>query len=159
MTQKSLSNMLKALIIAVAFCGVLVYFMALPVIGVDMAETYPEYKHCLPIYLSLFWLSAVTCYAVLVFSWLIAARISKGLSFCVENAKYLKIISVLAEVDTAFFFVGNLALLLFNMSHPSIFAFALLVCFIGVALTIVFGALSHLVLKAAALQEQSDLTI
>lgn len=159
MTQKSLSNMLKALIVAVALCGAVVYFVALPVIGVDMAETYPEYKHCLPIYLSLFWLSAIPCYAVLVLSWLIAMRIGKGLSFCVENAKHLKIISVLAEADTAFFFVGNIALLLFNISHPSIFAFALLVCFIGVALTIVFAALSHLVLKASALQEQSDLTI
>ena len=159
MTQKSLSNMLKALIIAVALCGVLVYFVALPIIGVDMARQYPEFKHCLPIYLAFFWLSAVPCYTVLVFSWKTASNIGKDQSFCAANAKNLKIISVLAAADTAFFFVGNALLLLFRLSHPSIFIFSLLVCFIGLSLTIAFAALSHLVLKASALQEQSDLTI
>ena len=42
---------------------------------------------------------------------------------------------------------------------PGIILFSLLVVFIGIAIAVAAGALSHLVRKAALLQEQSDLTI
>ena len=46
-----------------------------------------------------------------------------------------------------------------NMSHSGVALFSLLIVFAGVAVAVAAAALSHLVQKAAVLQEQSDLTI
>ena len=66
---------------------------------------------------------------------------------------------MLAAADAAFFFAGNLLLLLLDMSHPAVLLASLAVVFVGVAVAVGAAVLSHLAQKAAALQEQSDLTI
>ena len=86
-------------------------------------------------------------------------NIGKDRSFCVENARLLKWISALAAADAAFFFLGNILYLLLGWSHPGVTLLCLLVVFVGVAISVAAAALSHLVMKAAALQEQSELTI
>ena len=65
----------------------------------------------------------------------------------------------MAAGDSIFFFVGNIALLLFNLSHPGVVLLSMVIVFAGVAITVAAAALSHLVRKAAALQEESELTI
>ncbi|MFR8207704.1 DUF2975 domain-containing protein [Hominenteromicrobium sp.] len=76
-----------------------------------------------------------------------------------KNASLLKSISILSALDAGFFFVGNIVLLLLNMSHPGVVLASFVVVFVGVAVAVASAALSHLVKKAAALQEQSDWTI
>jgi len=71
----------------------------------------------------------------------------------------LKSISVLSVLDAGFFFVGNIVLLLLNMSHPGVVLASFVIVFVGVAIAVASAVLSHLVKKAAALQEQSDWTI
>lgn len=100
-----------------------------------------------------------SCYVVLVFAWKIAGNIRKNRSFSMENAKSLKWIAVLAAADTGFFFVMNIVYLFLNMNHPGIVLASLGVLVIGIAISAVSATLSHLVRKAADLQEQSDLTI
>ena len=80
-------------------------------------------------------------------------------SFSETNAKLLQWISYLAAADAGFFFVGNIVMLFLSMSHPGITLLSLLVVFAGAAVAAAAAALSHLVKKAAALQEQSDWTI
>ena len=47
-----------------------------------------------------------------------------------------------------------------NMSHPSAFIILTpLVVFVGIAITVVCAALSHLVYKSALMQTENDLTI
>lgn len=55
--------------------------------------------------------------------------------------------------------MGNIIFLFTNMSHPGVALFSLLVVFAGVAVAVASAVLSHLVQKAAVLQEQSDFTI
>ena len=76
-----------------------------------------------------------------------------------ENARALRAIAFLAAGDAAFFFLGNVVFLFLNMSHPGVVLASLLGVFAGVAVAIAAAALSHLVRKAAELQEQSDFTI
>ena len=45
------------------------------------------------------------------------------------------------------------------MNHPGILLVSLLICVIGIAISIAAACLSHLVRKAADLQEQSDFTV
>ena len=159
MKQKSLSNWLKFILIGVGICGLVVYFLVLPEMGRTIVYDYPEFSNRYWPWLIFLWVTGVPCYAALVFGWKIAANIGKDRSFTLENAKYLKWISWLAEGDAIFFFAGNIVLWFSNMNHPGVVLASLLVVFAGVAVAVAAAALSHLVKKAAVLQEESDLTI
>lgn len=159
MEQKALSKWLKVILIGVGLCGLVVYFFIFPSYGDSLVYSYPEFSNRYWPWLIFLWVSGIPCYAVLVFGWKIASNIGKDKSFSDDNARFLKWISWLAAGDSIFFFVGNVVLVFANMSHPAVALFSLLVIFAGVAVTVASAALSHLVQKAAALQEQSDLTI
>ena len=159
MEQKALSKWLKVIIIGVGICGLVVYFLILPEFGKTMVEKYPEFQNRYYPWLIFLWATGIPCYTALFFGWKIAANIGRDRSFSMDNARYLKWISWLAEGDALFFFAGNVALLFANMSHPGIILASLLVVFAGVAIAVAAAALSHLVKKAAALQEENDLTI
>lgn len=159
MEQKGLATWLKIILVGVGICGLVIYFVVFPSYGESLVYDYPEFSNRFWPWLIFLWISGIPCYAVLVFGWKIAANIGRDQSFSNANAKYLKWIAWLAAGDGIFFFVGNIVLLLTNMSHPGIALFSLLVVFAGVAVAVASAVLSHLVQKAAVLQEQSDLTI
>ena len=102
---------------------------------------------------------AVPCYAVLVIAWKIATSIGNDNSFTELNSKRLKNVSVLSIATSIYLFVGATVFLLLSMCHFSMFLGACLVSFVGIAISVASAVLSYLVKKAAALQEQSDLTI
>ncbi|MBQ6645597.1 MAG: DUF2975 domain-containing protein [Clostridia bacterium] len=159
MNQQKLSNWLKGILIGIGLCGLIVYFAALPVYGRDLCARYPEFASRYWPWQIFLWLTAVPCYATLAAGWRIAVNIGKDRSFTEENARLLQRVAWFAAGDTVFFFIGNVALLFLNMSHPGVLMLSLMICFAGVAVTVAAICLSHLVHRAAALQEQSDLTI
>lgn len=159
MKQDTLSKWLKLMIAGVGICGLIIYGAVVPMLAETMADQYPEFSGCQWPWLILIWATALPCYFALISAWKIAVNIGADRSFSMANAKQLKWISVLAAGDSAFFFAGNLIYLLLNMNHPSIVLFSLLIVFFGVAISVASAALSHLVMKAAELQNQSDLTI
>ena len=158
MEQKSLSNWLKYMIIGTGICGLVIAAVVVS-FGLDLRQTYPELAHCFRPWLIFLCGAGIPCYVVLSLAWRIATNIAFDRSFSEENAKMLLKISCLAAADTGFFFLGNVILLLLGMNHPGIVLASLVIVFIGVAISVAFAALSHLVKKAAALQEQSDWTI
>ena len=159
MEQKTLSRWLKLVLVGVGLCGLVVYGAILPLYGQSILSLNPDMGNRYWPWLIFLWASGVPCYAALVIGWRIAENIGRDHSFSEDNARYLKRIALLAAGDAVFFFVGNIVLLFANMSHPGVVLGSLLVVFAGVAVSIAAAALSHLVLKAALLQEQSDLTI
>ena len=154
-----MATWLKIILVGVGICGLVVYFVVFPSYGESLVNDYPEFSNRFWPWLIFLWISGIPCYAVLLFGWKIATNIGRDQSFSNANAKYLKWIAWLAAGDGIFFFVGNTVLLFMNMSHPGIALFSLLVVFAGVAVAVASAVLSHLVQKAAVLQEQSDLTI
>ena len=159
MEQKTLSRWLKIILVGVGLCGLAVYALILPLYGQGLVGQNPEMADRYWPWLIFLWATGVPCYIALVLGWRIAGNIGRDRSFSNENARLLKRISLLAAGDAVFFFVGNVVLLFANMSHPGVVLFSLLIVFAGVAVSVAAAALSHLVLKAAQLQEQSDLTI
>ena len=159
MEQKSLSKWLKIVILGIAICGLVVYFLIIPSYGGMMARIYPEFSYCYWPWLIFLWGTAVPCYIALYLGWKIAGNIGKDRSFSLENASLLKWIAWLAAGDVCYFFLGNLVLWFSGMNHPGIVLYSLLVDFAGISICVAAAALSHLVKKAADLQEQSDLTI
>ena len=159
MEQKALSRWLKAVLIGVGLCGLIVYGAILPICGLSILGQNPDMADRFWPWLIFLWVTALPCFTALVFGWRIAANIGRDRSFSDDNARLLKRIALLAAGDTVYFFAGNLVLLFANMSHPGMVLLSLVVVFAGVAVAVAAAALSHLVLKAALLQEQSDLTI
>ena len=159
MEQKTLSKWLRIIIIGAGIVGLIVYFAIIPAYATETRTLYPEFSDRYWPWLVFIWITAAPCYAALVFGWKIALNIGKDRSFSKENARYLKIIAVLAAVDSIYFFIGNVVLLFANMSHPGVTLFSLLIVFVGAAISVASAVVSHLVQKAAVLQEQSDLTI
>lgn len=159
MSQNSLSKWLKGMIAGIAVCGCIIYGYLFPVFGKEIAGKYPEFAYCYLPWLIVIWISAVPCYLVLFFGWKITTEIGRDHSFSMENAGYLKYISILALADSGYFFLANLVLWLLNMNHPGIFLGSLLVDFAGTAVAVAAAALSHLVQKAAEIQSENELTI
>lgn len=159
MKQTSLAVWLKLIIIGTGICGVAVYFLILPSLGQSIAGQNPEFLHCYYPWLIFLWITGIPCYAALFLAWKIASNIGADRSFSHENASLLKWIAFLAAGDSLFFFIVNIVYLFLNMNHPGILLSSLIVVFAGTAVSAASAALSHLVKKAASLQEQSDLTI
>ena len=159
MKQTSLAKWLKAILIGVGVCGLIVYALVLPMVGKELIDGREELQGYFWPWLVFLWATGVPCYAALVLGWKIAGNIGEDRSFSLDNAKLLKGIAGLAVGDAGFFFLGNLIFLFLNINHPGVVLFSLIVEFAGVAIAVVAAALSHLVRKAAELQDQSDLTI
>ncbi|CDZ24872.1 putative membrane protein [[Clostridium] cellulosi] len=154
-----LSVWLKLAIIGTGVCVTVIYFLAFPLLGQDIIGDYPEFRSWFWPWLIFLWLTAVPCYIAIVSGWKVVKEIVREHSFCIENAKRLKLISILAAADSALVFIGNIILLLLNMNHPGVILVALLIIFVGIDLAVLFAALSHMVMKATKLREENELTI
>lgn len=159
MKQATLAKWLKLIIIGVGICGLIVFAVVVPMLAKTMIDSYPEFSNYRWPWMILIWIMAVPCYMVLILAWKIVTNIGLDRSFSVENAKLFKWIAVLAIIDSVILFVGNLIFLFLNMTQPSIVLISFIVEFFGIAISVVAAALSHLVNKAADLQDQSNLTI
>ena len=160
MTQKSFANLLRAAILLTFVCCAAVYGLYVPAIA-EETRTYAEslsslYLPCL-IFVEL---TAVPILAALVFAWKIAGEIARDNSFCRENAKRMKIISFLALGDVAYFWAGILFFWFgFGAASGPALILSILVGIAGIIVALCAGALSHLILKAAVLREENDLTV
>ena len=159
MEQKSLAKWLKLMILVVAVCCLALFILVIPAFGMSLRDGHPEFAYCYRPWLAFLWVSALPVLAALVPGWRVAANIGRDASFSMDNARLLKHIAWLAAGDTVYLFLGNIVLLLLGMNHPGIALLLLIVVFVGAAAAVAAGALSHLVRKAARLQEDSDLTI
>ena len=159
MNHKSASIQLKVIIIAMAIFGLMVYTWIVPTLGTNMATIFPECAYAYWPWLIFIWATGIPCFAALVYAWRIASRIGSDNSFCKENGLFMKRISQLAIFDGVFFFLGNIVLLFANINHPSIVIVSLFVTCVAMAFAVAAKALSHLIMEAAELQEQSDYTI
>ena len=159
MDQDKLAKWLKFIIIGVGVCGLIVYAVIVPWFGRGQIDAEPELAGWYIPWLIFISITGIPVYIALCFCWKVAVNIGNDRSFSMDNAKLLKWISWLAAADSAYFFIGNIVLMLLNMNHPGIVMLSLIVVFGGVAVTIASASLSHLIVKAADLQEQSDLTI
>ncbi len=159
MNHNKLAIQLKAVITGVAIFGLMIYLWIVPALGKNLAEIYPE---CADAYLP--WLlfilaTGIPCYTALFFAWKIASNIGADNSFCKDNGNWMKGIAKLAAGDGIFFFLGNIVLLFAGINHPSIVIVSIFVTCVAMGISVAASALSHLIMEAAELQEQSDLTI
>jgi len=159
MKQSTLARSLKVMLALGTLCLLAVYLIVIPSFGVSMRTQYPEFSNRFWPWLGFLWATALPCLAAVGLGWRVASGIGRDRAFTVENAALLRAVAWLAAGDAGFFLIGNVVLLFLSMSHPGIALLSLLVVCAGLAIAVAAAALSHLVGKAAALQEQSDWTI
>lgn len=102
-------------------------------------------------------ISAIPIAIALVLFWKICTEIGKDNSFCHRNASRLTGIGFCALVDTAYCAVGTVTLEL--LVGSPVWIAGLMICTLGLAIALAAFLLSHLVLKAADLKAENDLTI
>ena len=159
MDNRTWSKRLK-LILAFTALGALAILLGLvPMLGRELASDYPELARWFWPWLLFIWAAALPCCMALALAWRVATSLEGGRVFCEENARRFGWISRLALGDAGFFLAGNIAMLLLNMHHPSVFLASMAVVFAGVAIAVVSACLAHCAKQAALLQAQSDLTI
>ena len=152
MRQKELEKWLKIVIIAVALCGLVVCAVAIPWIGHVLIAPNPQISDMYIPWLVLFIISAIL-------GWRVAVNIGKDRSFSLENARHIKLASKIILFDALYFFVVNVCMWRIYVNHPGVILALVFIVFACVVASVVAAVLSHLVVKAADLQEQSDLTI
>ena len=113
----------------------------------------------LPLAVGFCWLTALPCFACLWQFWGICTRIGNDRSFCAENAAALRRISHLLFADCVLYLLLGAAAALVGELTIGRVLLVLTVLFVGVTLTVLSAALSHLILKASVLQQDADLTI
>ena len=104
-----------------------------------------------------FSLSAIPIAIALVLFWNICTEIGRDNSFCHKNASRLTGIGFCALIDTGYCAVGTVTLEI--LVGSPIWVTGLMVCTLGLAIALAAFLLSHLVLKAADLKAENDLTI
>lgn len=159
MEQKTLSIVLKLVLVGFAAAGAIVYFWLLPMFGSEFVQANPLYCGCYWPWLIFLWMTAIPCYLVLYYTWSIAVEIGRDNSFSRKNSVSLRNISILAAADSVFFFLGNLLFLILNLSHPAVLLVSCFLVFGGVSIAVAAACLSHLIYKAAKLREENELTI
>ena len=157
MEQKRLAIWLKAIVVGCALCGCALFGFILPRFLAYVAEEVPDLPH--RAWQIFMWILAVPCYAVLIFIWQMANEIAKDNSFSLENANHLRMIALLAGLDAVVLLVGNVIFLVLKHSIPTLALVSAFMCFVGLALSVGAACLSHLVRKAALLQEDGDLAV
>lgn len=156
MSKNKLSLWLKAIVIAMAVMGLVSYFVFVPLVGIDLVKNEAMTKVSAWAYFGFLTPTAIPCYLVLIWLWLVASDIVKGASFTYKNAERVKNMAIACLADTLYLFCGNLAFFLAKASTAVIFASFSLVAFTGLVLAVASGCLSHLVYKAAVMREENE---
>ena len=122
-------------------------------------EIGPMYNTVLHAWEGLAWAVAIPCYFALLFAVRVARRMGSGEAFSRATARDINRFAICALADACLVLAVNIAFLFFNLSHPAVFMFFILVELFGVAVYILFRILAAYVLQAAQLREEQELTV
>lgn len=150
---------MKVILASMGIFGLVLFGFAVPMKAAEFMGRNADFEPYYMPWVCLVCTTGIPCYGVLILGWRIATNIGNDRSFCRENASYLKWVSFLAAGDSALLFTGSTILWLFGMDQLWMLLTCFVVVFIGIAISVAAAILSHLVAKAAILQEENDLTI
>lgn len=155
MEQRKLAIWLKAIMVGLGVIGAVLLGAVIPYLTKQIGGTNGK-----PMVLNVWiWTSAIPVYIVFFLVWKIADSIGINQSFSFVNAKRIARISQLAAGDALYWFIGLVVFLFRKQVTVHAFASGMFVVFTGVCIALAAAIFSHLVQKAAVLQNQEDLTI
>ena len=159
MKQKELSVWIRITDALGLLCVLFLGCVIAPDLGREFAAANPALAHLYVPCLAYIWVTAIPVGVVIVCACLIGGEIGRDNSFCIANARRLRICCIMAAADTALYLLAGVLLAALHALHIGIALLILGICAVGVACSVLFAALSHLTAKAAAMQSEHDLTI
>jgi hypothetical protein len=159
MSAKSLGVWVRFAVIAMFICGLAVCAWILPEWGFEIFTGHGEMAALFRAWLIFIWVTALPCVGVLFLGWKVAGAISRDEAFTMKTAKWIKTAAMLILTSVGIFFVGNIVMLLLNLSHPGMVLASLFADMVGIALAIIAATLARYVTKAAILQEEAEGTL
>ena len=157
MKRVALVRTLKGVVIFLAVLAAIFYGFVFPQLIRDMGAV--EYTWLVGPATVAVSLSAVPIAAALVLFWRICTEIGRDNSSCHKNAGRLSGIGFCALADTAYCVVGTVTIFVITGGHPGVLLVAAAAILIGLAIALAAFLLSHLVLKAAEMKDENDVTI
>ncbi len=159
MTERSLANWMRCLIVAMAACGISICILWVPmgVEGVWLGGSADVRSTELWVQSAFFWMTAIPCFWILTVAWNMTIDMKTGKLFTVENSLRVKRVALVLTVALIVFLVGNLVFAILGW-HRYMLVYCL-VGLMGFVLVACFAALSHYLYRAAELQEESEGTI
>jgi len=156
MSSKNLCNFVRAAVIIVAICGIVVCYYLLPALGMSIRDNNPEYANFYFPWLIFLWVTIIPCFVVLVFIWKVSTAIKLETVFTFKTASFFATCTVILFCDVVFFFTGNIVFLVLGLNHVWILFLALIAGIFGITLTVLMALFSRYLTKAATLQEEVD---
>ena len=157
MKRVALVRTLKGVVIFLAALAAIFYGLVFPQLIRDMGIM--EFAWLVTPAIVAVSLSAVPIAVALALFWQICTDIGRDNSFCHKNAWRLSGIGFCALADTAYCVVGTVTVFAITGGNPGVLLLAMTAIFGGLAIALAAFLLSHLVLKAAELKDEHDLTV
>ena len=157
MKRVGLVRTLKGVIVFLAVMAAVYYGKLFPSRIREIGMEMPELSWLVTPGIIAISLSAVPIAIALALFWRICTEIGRDNSFCRRNARWLSGIGFCALLDTGYCAVGTVTIEL--LVGSPIWILGMGVCMVGLAIALAAFLLSHLVLKAAELKDENDLTI
>lgn len=155
MKHKTMANLLRSVIVLLVLCGIFVHVWLIPKLldgGASLDIVTAEWVILAAI-------TMIPCYGVTVIAWFVADSIAKEREFCHRNALLFRWIFGLALGDSAVFLIGSVILYLMGRTYVWCVLGAIVLAALGICVAIAAAVMSHLIDRAADMQDDADLTI
>lgn len=159
MKRVGLVRVLKGTIVFLTLMAASLYILAFPEVIREMGAMEPEFEWLVTPCIIAVSLSAAPIAVALALFWRICTEIGRDNSFSHVNARYLTGIGICAMVDTGYCVVGTATVFAITGGQPGIMLLSMAAVLGGLMIALAAFLLSHLVLKAADLKAENDLTI
>lgn len=160
MNTVKLSLVVKGAIIALGVCGLFMcvvwypFSISLSTMGVVSAK--PSLSQSVELWtqLAFYWAVSVPCFIVLIFAWKITGAIRNDEVFSYKVVNIIKKSATLLVIDIVVFLIGNIVFLALGWNDFAICYFIIAV--IGLVVVSILLVLSHFVIKAIELKEETE---
>lgn len=159
MGRVGLVRTLKGVVIFIALIVTVFYCLIFPQMIREMGQVDASLTWLVEPSIAAVSVSVIPIAVALALFWMICTEVGRDNSFCHKNARLLCGIGVCALVDTGYCAVGTVTLCFLVQLHISILLMGITASVAGTAIALAAFLLSHLVLKAADLKSENDLTI
>lgn len=162
MNNDKLAYILRAAIIAIAFCGLIIcalwypFNIAISTFGLNSNPSMIA-KILFWVQAIFYWGCSIPCFVILIYAWKVTAYIKKDMAFSFEIVKLFKKMSIILFSDLLVFLLGNILLMILQMNYFVLIYFML--SLIGVVIATILAVLAHFIKKAAILKEEQETTI
>ena len=103
--------------------------------------------------------AALPCMAAVAMLGMVVREIGHDRAFSTQNAKWMRGIAAMAAAECVYIIAGLIGWSMVGLMHPGVVLVALSLVMFGAGVGILAWALSRLILRACAIQEENDLTI